>query len=66
MVGIGYWLCELSNGRVVQIVGQGDAVTFRYLKDLMFTVSVKRGPLDRLVAGAAPCKVHCFTAVLNA
>ena len=66
MVGIGYGLCELSNGRVVQIVGQGDTMTFRYLKDFMFTISVERGPLDRLVTGGAPCKVYCFAAVLNA
>ena len=66
MVGIGHWLCELSNGRVVQIVGQGDTVAFRYLKDFMFTVSVERGPLDRLVAGGAPCKVYCFATVLDA
>ena len=65
-MGVGYWLCEFSNGRVVQIVGQGDAVTFRYLKDFMFTVSVERGPLDGLLAGGAPCKVYCFTTVLNA
>lgn len=66
MVGIGYWLCEIPNRGVVQIVGQGDSVTFRYLKDFMFTVSVECGPLNGLLAGVAPCKVHCFTAVLDA
>ena len=66
MVGIGYWLCEISNGRVVQIVGQGDAMTFRYLKDFMFTVSVERGPMDGLLPGSAPCKVYLLTAVLDA
>ena len=66
MVGIGYWLCEISNGGVVQIVGQGDAVAFHYLKDFMFTVSVECGPLDGLLAGVAPGKVLCFTTMLNA
>ena len=41
-------------------------MTFRHLQDFMFAVSVERCPLNRLLAGVAPCEIYRFTAVLDA
>lgn len=66
MVRIGYWLREIPDGRVVQVVGQCDAMTFRHLEHFMLAVPVEGCPLDRLLAAVAPCEIYCFAAVLDA
>lgn len=66
MVRIGYWLRKIPDRGVVQVVGQGDAMTLRHLEDFMFAVSVERCPLDRLLAAVAPCEIYRFAAVLDA
>lgn len=57
---------ELSDGCIIQVVCQGDAVTFDHLEDFVFAVSVEGGPLDGLLAVMAPRKVDCFTTMLDA
>lgn len=66
MVWIGYRLRKFSNGRVVQVICQGDAMTFRHLEDFVLAISVESRPLDGLLAGMAPCEIDCFAAVLDA
>ena len=56
---------KLSDGGVVKIVCQGDAMTFGHFEDFVLAVSIESCPLDGLLAGVAPGEVYGFAAVLN-
>ena len=61
-----YRLGEPSYRRVVKIVCQGDAMTFRHFEDFVLAVSIESCPLDGLLASVAPSEVYGFAAVLDA